>query len=210
MIKLECDNCEKTFEVGDEHAGGKVPCPYCDDVNRVPSLPDQPDQPASSQTPPQRDEEQVCIVRPGMFRARPFRYLFILILIFGGFALAISSKVSEQVWSWTLWPALALSGMAILWFATWWLTTHFWVKLIITNKRSIRQEGIIKRHTTEVLHDHIRSVDIRQTLLDRILKIGDLDIDSAGQGGESDIEIQMKKIPRPYEVKKLIDQYRKM
>ncbi len=146
-----------------------------------------------------------------MFRARPFRYLFILILIFGGFTLAISSKVSEQVWPWTLWPALVISGMAILWFASWWLSTHFWVKLIVTNKRSIRQEGIIKRHTTEVLHDHIRSVDIRQTLLDRILKIGDLDIDSAGQGGESgDIEIQMTRIPRPYEVKKLIDQYRKM
>ena len=210
MIKLECDNCEKTFEVEDEHAGGKVPCPFCDDVNRVPAPPVQPAQPGSSQTPLQRDEQQVCIVRPGMFRARPFRYLLILILIFGGLALAISSKVSDRVWPWTLWPSLVISGFSVLWFASWWLSTHFWVKLIVTDKRSIRQEGIIKRHTTEVLHDHIRSVDIRQTLLDRILKIGDLDIDSAGQGGDSDIEIQMEKIPRPYEVKKLIDQYRKM
>ena len=43
-----------------------------------------------------------------------------------------------------------------------------------------------------------------------MLRIGDLDIDSAGQGGDSDIEIQMKDIPRPYEVKKIIDQYRQM
>ena len=36
MIQIECDNCERTFPVEDRLAGGKVPCPMCGDINRVP------------------------------------------------------------------------------------------------------------------------------------------------------------------------------
>ena len=36
MITIECDNCEKPFEVENDQAGAKVPCPECGDVNRVP------------------------------------------------------------------------------------------------------------------------------------------------------------------------------
>ena len=36
MIEIECDNCERVFEVSPKQAGGKVPCPHCGDVNRVP------------------------------------------------------------------------------------------------------------------------------------------------------------------------------
>ncbi len=209
MIKIECDNCERTFEVDDELAGGKTPCPHCDDVNRVPArtsrsrVDDEVDTDSD-------DEREICVVRPGMFRARPFLYLFILLLIAGGVVLAIWAKTSERNVDWLVWPGAIITAFSLGWFCMWWLTTHFWVKLIVTNKRSIRQEGIIKRHTTEVLHDHIRSVDIRQTLLQRMLAVGNLDIDSAGQAGDRDIEIQMNLIPRPYEVKKIIDQYRKM
>jgi hypothetical protein len=209
VIKIECDNCERTFEVDDEQAGGKAPCPHCDDVNRVPARASR--SPVNDEVDTDRDEErEICVVRPGMFRARPFRYLFILLLIGGGIALAIWSKMGERDQTWLAGTGLVLSAFSLGWFCMWWLTTHFWVKLVVTNKRSIRQEGIIKRHTTEVLHDHIRSVDIRQTLLQRMLAVGNLDIDSAGQAGDRDIEIEMNLIPRPYEVKKIIDQYRKM
>ncbi len=33
MIELECDSCERVFQVLDREAGGKVPCPMCGDVN---------------------------------------------------------------------------------------------------------------------------------------------------------------------------------
>lgn len=207
MIKIECDNCDRTFEVEQDLAGGKTPCPFCDDVNRVPAAPKN----GEKVIPTQDDEErEICVIRPGMFRARPFRYLLIFLLFFGGGIGAGFVWFNQDLNNnWAI-PALLVSGFGLVWFGIWWMTTHFWVKLIVTNKRSIRHEGIIKRHTTEVLHDHIRSVDIRQTLMNRILSIGDLDIDSAGQGGDRDIEIEMKAIPRPYEVKKIIDQYRKM
>lgn len=207
MIKIECDNCEKTFEVEDEKAGGKAPCPFCDDVNRVPEVKAVAGGPLPESDAP---EETICVVRPAMFRARPFLYSFLVLLVAGGIVLAGGARLSEAIRPWLMWPGLVLAAFALGWFGSWWIATHFWVKLTVTNKRSIRQEGIIKRHTTEVLHDHIRSVDIRQTLLHRVLRVGDLDIDSAGQAGDRDIEIEMNRIPRPYEVKKIIDQYRKM
>jgi len=209
VIKIECDNCERTFEVDDSLAGGKAPCPHCDDVNRVPARAST-HQVADDAEADREEEREICVVRPGMFRARPFRYLFILILIAGGVVLAVWAKTTDRNVDWLAWPGAVITAFALGWFCVWWLSAHFWVKLIVTNKRSIRQEGIIKRHTTEVLHDHIRSVDIRQTLLHRVLGVGNLDIDSAGQSGDRDIEIQMHLIPRPYEVKKIIDQYRAM
>ena len=102
---------------------------------------------------------------------------------------------------------LLIGIVGLIWWIGWWLATHWWIKLTVSNKRTIRQEGIIQRHTTEVLHDHVRSVDIQQTLLQRILNVGTVGIDSAGQ---DDVEIIIGDIPDPYEVKKIIDTYRKM
>jgi membrane protein YdbS with pleckstrin-like domain len=204
VVQIVCDACEKTFEVDDAEAGGKMPCPHCGDINRIPERgrADAAELPTGDGT-----EQEVCVVRPGMFRAHPFRYLLIVLLIVGGLTLAILAKMEKGVWPWTMWPALVLAAAALVWFAGWWLSTHYWVKLVVSNKRTVRHEGIVRRHTTEVLHNHVRSVDIRQNFLQRILGVGALGIDSAGQDG---IEIEVRDIPRPYEIKKVIDQYRRM
>lgn len=142
-----------------------------------------------------------------MFRAHPFRYALVVLLFIAGVAGVVAPLVSENVWSWLLWPSLALLLGTAIWFTWWWITTHFWVRLVVTDKRTIRHIGIIKRHTTEVLHDHVRSVDIRQTFFERMLDVGTIGIDSAGQDG---IEIEVSDIPHPYEIKKIIDTYRRM
>ena len=51
MIDIECDNCEKTFEVSDDQAGGKVACPMCGDINRVPDAPRARPAPAAGGDP---------------------------------------------------------------------------------------------------------------------------------------------------------------
>ena len=202
MIEIVCDNCERTFTVDPREAGGKVACPDCGDINRVPEA-----SPVTGRAGDDGPERELSIVRPAMFGAHPFRYLSILLLFAGGATLALAARFSESVWPWLAWPGLLISLAAMIWFSHWWLSTHWWVKLIISNKRTVRHEGIIRRHTTEVLHDHVRSVDISQNFVQRIMKVGRIGIDSAGQ---EDIEIQVSDIPRPYEVKKLIDQHRKM
>ena len=202
MIQIVCDNCERTFEVDPSEAGGKVPCPDCGDVNRVPAA-------AAAGGPGDDDdgaEREIMVVRPGMFRAHPFRYMLIVVLFVGGIVGAILFATAAT-WSGLWIPCALVSVAALIWFAQWWMSTHWWVKLVITNKRSIRHEGIVKRHTTEVLHNHVRSVDIQQTFLERIFGIGTIGIDSAGQDG---IEITIIDIPRPYQVKEIVDRYRRM
>ena len=103
--------------------------------------------------------------------------------------------------------ALAPALFGVGWMVQWWVATYFWIKITITNKRTIRHEGIIRRHSTEVLHDHVRSVDIRQSFVQRLFNVGYIGIDSAGQDG---IEIEIRDIPRPYDIKKTIDRYRTM
>lgn len=209
MIDIICDNCDRSFSVDDDAAGTKVPCPMCGDINRVPAdeavLEAPPPPPADRPDPGSGPERELRVVRPAMCRAHPFRFLLILILVLGGMAGAIWGwRASHPVAAYgALVPLLAGTG----WLVGWWIFATLWIKVTITNKRTVRHEGIIRRHSTEVLHDHVRSVDIRQNFLQRIFKVGYIGIDSAGQDG---IEIEIRDIPGPYEIKKVIDQYRKM
>lgn len=202
MIAIECDACERRFEVGDDRAGQKVPCPQCGDVNRVP----ESASPESAGLPPEHGPEvTIAVVRPAMFRAKPFRYMSMVGLFVGGLVLAIWAWGGERTALSVTGSVLAAAAMG--WFIVWWIITHWWVKLTITNKRTIRHEGIIRRHTSEVLHDHVRNVSIRQRMLQRIMRVGSIGISSSGQSG---IEIEAHDMPGPYQIKSIIDQYRDM
>ena len=204
MITIECDDCERTFDIEDEQAGGKVACPYCGDMNRVPEA----HGPTAKGLPPDEGPEQdISVVHPAMFRAHPFRFLAIAVLVLGGIVLAIAAMSSDKVWAWLSWVGLGLSVAGAFWWVVWFVAAHLWVKLTISNKRTIRHEGIVRRHTSEVLHDHVRNVEIKQSFLQRLLNVGYIGISSSGQ---DDIEIEVQDIPRPYAVKELIDEYREM
>jgi hypothetical protein len=201
VIRIDCDNCEKTFEARPEDAGGKVSCPYCGDINRVP----EQHRPESRGLPPDHGpEKEICTVHPAMFRAHPFRGLLILILLVGGI---VGAAYAWKDMRWLAYISLAPTVAAVVWAGIWTVSAFFWVRLVISNKRTVREEGIITRTTSEVLHDHVRNVEIRQSFLQRITNVGWIGISSAGQ---DDIEIQVKDIPSPYRIKKLIDEYRDM
>ncbi len=206
MITITCDDCERQLEVEDHLAGGKVECPHCGDVNRVPGASEPeaaPVAPAAAAIPvaaagavpddaAEGPERVLTTVRPAMFRAHPFRYTILVVLFLAGAGGAIGSAVSAAVPAWVLWPGLVVAAAMALWWAWWWFSTTFWMRMEITNKRTVRYAGFIQRHSTEVLHNHVRSVDINQTFLRRIFGVGDIGIDSAGQDG---IEIEVKDIP---------------
>jgi membrane protein YdbS with pleckstrin-like domain len=224
VITLKCDNCEKPFQIEDDAAGEKVACPYCGDINRVPrgdSAPPAGSAPAESPpapvkaagaipASPSEPERTITVVRQAMFRAHPFWYLLMALAFVVGVALAVLARTSQQVPPWSMWIGLVMAAAAALWWLVWWAAPHRWVKLTISNKRTVRQEGIIVRRTSEVLHNHIRNVKIEQSFLERILGVGSLSIDSAGGSEEEMVEIQMNKIARPYHVKEILDRHRRM
>ncbi len=175
MITKHCDKCNGLLEFPDTHAGRRVECPDCGDVNVLPAAPAAAaaagDRAALRGLPPDSGlEQEVMVLAPANWRAHPF--LTILTL-----------------------------GIAtlILWLR------NLGNRLYITNKRTILRRGFFSKSTTEVLHDHVRNVQVDQTFLNRIFNVGTIGISSSGQEG---IEIIAHSIPRPNEVKKTIDLYR--
>ena len=205
MDKIECDKCEKKFDVDPAKVeGGRVSCPFCGDVNRVSTstAAASPDLPPGS-----GPEQEILMIHPAMFRAHPFRGLALTGIGAGGLVMAILPATSETVWQWIVWPGILMMVAAAVWWVVWYLSACLWVKLRITNKRTIRREGIVRRHTSEVLHDHVRNVEIKQNVVQRVLNVGYLGISSSGQDG---IEIEIRDIPKPYELKALVDKYRNL
>ena len=224
MIHVVCDNCEHLFEADEDTADGKVSCPECGDVNRVEAATvrdatnaeaaphDAAATPAAEQglrgrglPPDHGPEQEICVIRPAMFRAHPFRGVLLVMLGVAGVVLAFLAAATESVHVWFVWPGLLMMLGAAAWWLGWYVSACLMVKLRISNKRCIRREGIIRRHTSEVLHDHVRNVEIKQSFVQRIFDVGYLGISSSGQDG---IEIEILDIPRPNRVKALIDEYR--
>lgn len=66
----------------------------------------------------------------------------------------------------------------------------------VTNKKVTSQTGIISRKISEVRVKDIRSINLKQSVLERIFKLGTIYIGSAGTAG---IEVRIKGIPKaPY------------
>ena len=63
----------------------------------------------------------------------------------------------------------------------------------------------MSKFTNEILHSHVRNIQINQSIFQRLMHVGSIGISSSGQAG---IEIFIRGIPHPYDVKRIIDQYR--
>ena len=72
--------------------------------------------------------------------------------------------------------AVGLFFLVRAWFE-WWIT-----EIAATNRRVIYKTGFIWRDTTEMHMDKIESVEVKQSVLGRILDYGDVDIRGVGTG----------------------------
>lgn len=99
---------------------------------------------------------------------------------------------------------ILLFGVGIFLLLIWWIKSKN-TTLIVTDKRTILQQGLLSRYTNEVMHVHIRNISIQQNMMERLFNIGTIKIASAGTG---DIEISISGIPAPNRIKAKIDHYR--
>ncbi len=80
-------------------------------------------------------------------------------------------------------------------FIRWWFTTY-----VLTNERLITRAGVVARAGVEIPLENITNVVFNQSVIERILKSGDLLIESAGESGQS----RFRDIPDPEEFQSLL------
>ncbi|MEM8835281.1 MAG: PH domain-containing protein [Planctomycetota bacterium] len=174
--------------------------------------PEQPDRPASDDRavaagfpPDSGPEQRVLKVRPALFRAYPVSTGALCLAPFGVTALLVwLFELGARV-NWIIFGAFfAFCGVVLF---IWWMKNTVSHALEITNKRTIVRNGLFRRSTSEVMHDHVRNVQIDQTFADRIFGVGKMGISSSGQSG---IEVQVDNLPHPDKLKEIVDLYRPM
>ena len=133
---------------------------------------------------------------PKMPRNRPFIFIFNIILNIVGFVSAF--RFEEQ--------ALQITGL-IVWIATivffliWFIHTKS-TKLSITNTDILLEKGLLSKERREVAIEKVRTVNIKQTFLNRILGVGEISIFTAGDLPE----IVVPGMPDPNKTREIIKQ----
>jgi membrane protein YdbS with pleckstrin-like domain len=95
----------------------------------------------------------------------------------------------------------ALIPAAIIPLIAWWFTGY-----ILTSERLITRNGILSRSGIEIPLENVNNVMFSQTLLERVLKSGDLLVESAGESGQS----RFSDIPNPEEFQSLLYKTREL
>jgi len=85
---------------------------------------------------------------------------------------------------------IGVALVAWAWFE-WWTT-----ETAVTDRRVIYKTGFIQRNTTEMHMDKVESVEVKQSILGRILDYGDVEIRGVGTGFEP-----LRKIAHPLELR---------
>ena len=123
-------------------------------------------------------EEIILDLRPHWF------FLFgPAVVLIGALALAIWVGSGDPE-DWLLFPVLAIAVVALLFFLArlaQWMTTD----LVLTTDRLIYRKGVVSRHGREIPLERINDVSFTQTLFQRMLRAGDVLIESGGERGQS-------------------------
>jgi uncharacterized membrane protein YdbT with pleckstrin-like domain len=98
--------------------------------------------------------------------------LVLLVLAFG----------VDNKYLWWFWAALALvwAGWLALQYLNW-TFTHF----VVTNSRVIFRTGVLAKHGVEIPMDRISNINFNQSIWERVIGAGDLEIESAGRDGQT-------------------------
>ena len=163
------------------------------------------DRAAAAGLPPDAGPEQrVRLIRPAFLRGHPLEVLAWIIapLAVSGLAMFMGGDSGA---SWAGKTLLVLGPIGLVGLLIRWLLITRGCSLEITNKRALERRGLFSRSVNEVLHDHIRNVQVHQSFYARLVNVGKIGIASAGAEG---IEIEVRHLPDPHEIRKVIDLYR--
>lgn len=128
----------------------------------------------------------------------------LLVIPFGWTLLFIAAVIATWIfppdqeifdWAVTGGALVAFVVLGLYPFISWWFTWY-----ILTTERLITRRGVLARKGLEIPLENINDVSFSQTILERVLKSGDLLIESAGEMGQS----RFGDIPAPEEFQSLL------
>ena len=124
------------------------------------------------------DEEIVMQFRPH-WHALLVPILVGVVAIVG---IVIAALLTETTVMWIL--VVGIIGIWVLasaqTIANWWTTQY-----VLTTERVVRRAGVLSRSGTEIPLEVINNVAFSQTVFERMIRSGDLLIESAGESGQS-------------------------
>ena len=150
---------------------------------------------------PQRllnDDEEVALdIHPHWwYFARPGAAVIVSAPLFLWTLAALGDAAWESAVRWITGIVALLS---IVWLGGRWLkwrTTHF----VITSDRLIARSGVVAKRGIEIPLERVNNVSFNQSIFERMIKAGDLLIESGGEDGQQ----RFTDILRPDEVQNLI------
>ncbi|WP_370326187.1 PH domain-containing protein [Euzebya sp.] len=125
------------------------------------------------------DEEQIVLDMHPHWRI--FLGPGLLLLVALAVLVVIAAVVQPDEQLLTILAAVPLA-VGVVWFAwryTVWRTTHF----VVTTDRVIYRSGVVSKSGQNIPLERINNVAFSQTVLERLLRVGDLVIESAGETG---------------------------
>lgn len=117
---------------------------------------------------------------PAMFRAHPFWFILCVLLI-------------------------AAFGLGLLLLLYWYIKTKA-TSLTVTEHELLYEKGILSKERLAVSLRHVRSVQVNQSFLNRILGVGEIEIKTAGD----EPEFAVAELPDPHEVREAISRAQAM
>jgi uncharacterized membrane protein YdbT with pleckstrin-like domain len=102
-----------------------------------------------------------------------------------------------ETWGGVVFAAAVVASVIWL-FVRWlkWRSTHF----VVTSDRVIYRSGVLIKRGIAIPLERVNNINFHQTILERLIRAGDLQIESAGQDGQQNFS----DIRRPDEVQRLI------
>jgi uncharacterized membrane protein YdbT with pleckstrin-like domain len=127
------------------------------------------------------DEEIVRELHPHWwFFIQPLTALVVSVAL-GVLVVALSGGIGD-VPVWAAFPLGVVILVCLVWFGVryaQWATTHF----VVTTDRLIYRHGVLAKHGIEIPLERVNTVFFSQSIMERILRAGDLVIESAGERG---------------------------
>jgi len=146
------------------------------------------------------DEEIVLDRYPHWWYLAPRGFLLVAACILGGWVLRhdFDSDSVESGLNYVAMLVIAVSLIAFVVRVIGWRSTNF----VVTTERCIYRSGVLKKSGIEIPLDRINTVFFSQSLFERILRAGDLAIESAGENSRQNFS----DITNPVEVQNTIYQ----